>query len=218
VNLKFEGDGMRVGIFGGTFDPPHIGHLILAEECRDQMSLDRLLWILTPDPPHKQDQTISPAAIRLELVFAAIQDNPEFELSRVDINRPSPHYAVDTVRLLQTEFGSRQSAGQDDTEFFYVMGGDSLRDLPKWHDPRQFLAELSGVGVMRRPEDEVDLAALEVVLPGLTGKVQFVQAPLLEISSHQIRQRIACGKPYRYYLSPSVYKVIQTHDLYRTQP
>jgi nicotinate-nucleotide adenylyltransferase len=216
--LKFEGDGMRVGIFGGTFDPPHIGHLILAEECRDQMSLDRLLWVLTPDPPHKQDQTISPAAIRLELVFAAIQDNPEFELSRVDLDRPSPHFAVDTVRLLQTEFGSRQSAGRDDIEFFYLMGGDSLRDLPKWHDPRQFLAELSGVGVMRRPEDEVDLAALEVVLPGLTEKVQFVQAPLLEISSHQIRQRIADGKPYRYYLSPSVYKVIQVHDLYRTQP
>ncbi|MCX8025419.1 MAG: adenylyltransferase/cytidyltransferase family protein, partial [Thermanaerothrix sp.] len=90
----------RLGIFGGTFDPPHVGHLILASEAADQLHLDRVLWVLTPDPPHKRGQPITPLAIRLKLVMAAIQEDPLFELSRVEIDRPGPHYAVDTLRIL----------------------------------------------------------------------------------------------------------------------
>jgi len=89
-----------MGIFGGTFDPPHLGHLILAAEARAQLGLERLLWVLTPDPPHKQGQSIAPLELRLEMVKLAIADDPQFEISSVELNRPGPHYALDTVQIL----------------------------------------------------------------------------------------------------------------------
>ncbi|MDD5370184.1 MAG: nicotinate-nucleotide adenylyltransferase, partial [Anaerolineaceae bacterium] len=189
-----------IGVFGGTFDPPHLGHLILAAEAYDQLGLDRLLWVLTPDPPHKLEQHISRAEMRLALVQAAICDNPHFELSRVDLDRMGPHFAVDTVRLLAQDFPA--------AEMIYLMGGDSLHDLPTWRLPLELVHEVDAFGVMRRPGDDIDLSHLEQALPGLTEKVRFVDAPLLEISSSQIRYRIRTGKPFRYYLPPPVYDLV----------
>ena len=94
----------RVGIFGGTFDPPHVGHLILAEECRTQLELDLLLWVVTDNPPHKRYANVSPIEQRFMLVELAIQGNPAFEASRVDIDRPGPHYAIDTVNILKNQY------------------------------------------------------------------------------------------------------------------
>jgi len=197
----------RIGIFGGTFDPPHVGHLILAAEAQDQLRLDRLLWVLTPDPPHKQDQSISPLAIRMKLLMAAIGDNPSFELCRVDMDRPGPHYAVDTVKILKEQYPS--------AEFFYLIGGDSLHDLPTWFQPRRLIELIDGLGVMRRPGDQVDLRNLEQKIPGLSAKICFIEAPLLEISARQIRQRIAAGRAYRYYVPPAVFRLIEELKLYR---
>lgn len=198
---------MRIGIFGGTFNPPHIGHLILAEECRAQLSLDKLLWVVTNRPPHKQKEVISPIEERLELVRLTIADNPSFEISRVDIDRPGPHYSVDTVLALRAIYP------QD--ELFYLLGGDSLHDLPTWYHPAEFVAECDGFGVMRRHDDNVDLDSLEAVLHGIKKKVHLVEAPILEISSHQIRQRIKEGAAYRYYLTDAVYRAIKEMNLYR---
>ncbi len=198
---------MNLGIFGGTFDPPHLGHLILSEEALDQLGLDRLLWVLTPDPPHKQDQAVSAVDRRLELVRAAIGDNPAFELSRVDLDRPGPHYSLDTVLLLAKQFPG--------AELTYLIGGDSLHDLPAWHCPRDLLAACSALGVMRRPDDRVDLEGLESELPGLRAKLRWIDAPLLEISSHEIRQRVAEGRPFRYYLPEKVYRLVMEQELYR---
>jgi nicotinate-nucleotide adenylyltransferase len=198
---------MRIGIFGGTFDPPHLGHLILSDEARYQLELDRLLWVLTADPPHKQGQPISPLEERLALVHAAIDDNACFELSRADIDRPGPHFAVDTVRLVR-----KVSPG---AELYYLIGGDSLRDLPTWHTPADFVHEVTALGVMRRPGDLIDLAAIERQVPGVTGKVRFIDAPLLEISSSQIRALVASGKPYRYFLPEPVYQLVQSLHLYQ---
>ena len=198
----------RIGIFGGTFDPPHVGHLILASEACDQLSLSRLLWVLTPNPPHKLDLMITPQADRLEMVQAAVACNDNFEISRVDIDRPPPHYAVDTVRLLR-----RANPG---AELVYLMGGDSLVDLITWNRPSEFLAACDALGVMRRPGEDVDLTALERELPGLTSKTRFIEAPLLEISSTQIRRRAAEGHTFRYYLHPAVYEIILEKGLYRT--
>jgi len=198
---------MRMGVFGGTFDPPHLGHLILAAEAADQLALDRLLWVLTPAPPHKQSVPISPAAVRLRLVEAAIGDNPLFELSRVDIDRPGPQYTVDTVRLLQEQ--------NPTADLFFLMGGDSLHDLPTWSHPSELIDLCAGIGVMRRPSDEVDLANLTLLFPRLSEKIHFIDVPLLEISSSQIRQRVAAGKPYRYYLSQPVYDLIRSLPLYQ---
>jgi nicotinate-nucleotide adenylyltransferase len=196
-----------IGIFGGTFDPPHLGHLILAAEARAQLGLERLLWVLTPDPPHKQSQSIAPLEHRLEMVSLAIAGNPQFELSSVELSRAGPHYAMDTVHIL---------AGQNPgVNLAYLMGGDSLRDLPAWHQPADFIAACHLIGVMRRPGDTVELAALEKSLPGLTAKVRFVEAPLLNIAARDIRVRIAEGKPFRYFLPGTVYEYIVSHGLYR---
>ncbi len=197
---------MRIGVFGGTFDPPHVGHLILAAEAVSQLQLDRLLWVLTANPPHKRDHPISPVSQRLELVMAAIAGEDRFELSRVDLDRTGPHYAVDTVRLLQNQHPG--------CALFYLMGGDSLRDLPLWYGPQELVAQVAGLGVMRRPGAQIDLTRLDAHLPGILDKVKFIDTPLLEISSSEIRQRIAAGRHYRYFLPAAVYELIQQNRYY----
>jgi nicotinate-nucleotide adenylyltransferase len=202
---------MRIGIFGGTFDPPHLGHLILAGEARYQLKLDKLLFVLTPIPPHKRDHTVTPLEDRLAMVEAALADNPAFELSRVEIDRPGPHYTVETMRLLRKEY-------PDDT-LIYLMGGDSLRDLPvDWYKPDEFVAACDYLGVMRRPKDKIDLIALEESIPGISKKIEMMNAPLLEIASHQIRRRVAEGRPYCYYLPAAVCQIIQEKKLYQPDP
>jgi nicotinate-nucleotide adenylyltransferase len=198
---------MLIGLFGGTFDPPHIGHLILSAETYSQLGLDRLLWILTPTPPHKQGQPITPLEHRLAMVKLAISDDCHFELSTTEIDRPGPHYALDTVKII-----SEQNPAAD---LVYLMGGDSLRDLPTWHRPKDLVAALRFIGVMRRPGDSIDLPALEKIIPGLTAKVWYVDAPLLDIAAHEIRQRVAAGCPFRYFLPPAVYDYVVEHNLYR---
>lgn len=198
----------RLGIFGGTFDPPHVGHLILAAEARDQLDLDCTIWVLTPDPPHKRGQEISSLAHRLTMVELAIGEDQGFELSHVDMTRPGPHYAVDTVRLLKEQY--------PDHDLVYLMGGDSLQDLPQWYQAKQFLSYLDGVGVMRRPGDEFDWGELVALLPELKTKLTFVTAPLLEISAQQIRQRARDHREYRYYLLPIIFDYIESHQIYHT--
>jgi len=200
---------MRIGVFGGTFDPPHIGHLILAAEARDQLSLVRLLWVLTPDPPHKPNQTISPLAQRLELVQAAISGDPGFELSGVDIDRPGPHYALDTMGLLAVAYPG--------AELVYLMGGDSLSDLPQWHQPQAFLSRCAQIGVMRRPGETIDLSQIQDILPEISGLVQFIEAPLLDIAASEIRRRIRAGRTFQYFLPPAVYQIICDRNLYQTR-
>jgi nicotinate-nucleotide adenylyltransferase len=198
---------MRIGIFGGTFDPPHVGHLILAEECRTQLKLDKLLWVVTDNPPHKRYVSISPIEDRVKLVEKAITDNEAFILSRVDIDRPTPHFAIDTMNILKNEYPSAQ--------LFYLMGGDSLHDLPTWKRPNEFIELCDGIGVMRRHADQVDLVSLEQLLPGISKKVMIVDAPILEISSKEIRQRIKERQGYRYYLRDAVFQAVLDLGLYR---
>ncbi|MCX6055779.1 MAG: nicotinate-nucleotide adenylyltransferase [Chloroflexi bacterium] len=198
---------MRVGIFGGTFDPPHVGHLILAEECRTQLVLDLLLWVVTDNPPHKRFTSVSPIEKRVGLVARAIQGNPSFQISRVDIDRPSPHFAIDTVRLVKEEFPG--------AEIFYLMGGDSLHDLPTWNRPQDFIRLCDGIGVMRRHADQVDLESLEKGIPGVTEKVKIVDAPILEIYSKEIRERVLTGQGYRYYLREAVYEAVEELGMYK---
>jgi nicotinate-nucleotide adenylyltransferase len=197
---------MRLGIFGGTFDPPHVGHLVLAAEAQHQLKLERVLWVLTPDPPHKEGQLISPLDVRLELLKAALSDDPAFVLSTVDIDRPPPHYALDTMRLLAHQFPG--------DELIYIMGSDSLRDLPTWHNPQDFIKSCKELGVMHRPGDLARLDEVEAKIPGLAYKVHWVLAPLLQISSTDIRQRVRDGRSYRYFLPPAVYDLIEAHGLY----
>ncbi|MEW6029057.1 MAG: nicotinate-nucleotide adenylyltransferase [Chloroflexota bacterium] len=198
----------RIGIFGGTFDPPHLGHLILASEACSQLDLSRLLWVLTPNPPHKLSQVVTSVEHRLEMLQRAISDNPAFELSRLELERPGPHYTLDTVRIIQNRFPS--------ADIILVIGGDSLRDLPAWRLAADLVSACREIGVMRRPGDSADLAALESLLPGLRAKLRFVDAPLLEIASSEIRRRVAEGRSVRYYLPPLVHEYIQSQHLYQS--
>lgn len=197
----------RIGLFGGTFDPPHIGHLVLAAEAVSQFKLDALLWVLTPDPPHKQGNNITPLEHRLSMLQSVIDHNPVFQLSRLEIDRPGPHYTLDTVRAL--------ARAEKDAEIFLLIGGDSLKDLPTWRFSTDLVAEVSKIGVMRRPDESTDLGELESQIPGVTKKVQFLNALVQSISSSEIRRRVSAGEMYRYYLAPAVYEYIETHQLYR---
>ncbi len=199
----------KIGLFGGTFDPPHIVHLILASEAAYQFGLSRLYWVLTPNPPHKQAQPITPLPQRLEMLQMVIADNPIFEISHLEIDRPGPHYTVDTVRLLTEQ--------QPDAEIVLLLGGDSLRDLPTWRLCADLVAAVSKIGVMRRPGDPFDMPALEASIPGVTEKVTFIDALLQNLSSREIRRRVTSGEVYRYYVLPAVYDYIQSNHLYREE-
>ncbi|GAB4504738.1 MAG: nicotinate-nucleotide adenylyltransferase [Anaerolineales bacterium] len=197
----------RLGVFGGTFDPPHLGHLILAQEACAQLRLARVLWVLTPIPPHKLGQAITPVAHRLVMLQLALQDEPRFELSRLELDRPGPHYTADTLRAMQDLYPS--------ADLILLLGGDSLRDLPTWRFAPELVAACREIGVMRRPGDSVDVAAVDRQVPGVRARVRFVDAPLLEIASSEIRRRIRGGQPFRYYLPPAVYRYILEKNLYR---
>ncbi|MDO9546457.1 MAG: nicotinate-nucleotide adenylyltransferase [Pelolinea sp.] len=199
-------DKKRIGIFGGTFDPPHVGHQILAMEASEQLDLEQVLWVLTPDPPHKIGKKITQIDIREKMVTAAINDDPGFTLSSVDLDRPGPHYVLDTMKLLRSEYQNH--------ELIFLMGGDSLHDLPQWHKPKEFIDACDKFGVMRRPGEIIDLYDLKKTLPGIINKIEFIDAPLLEISSNKIRQLVSTKKPYRYYLPFEVFKIIDEKHLY----
>jgi nicotinate-nucleotide adenylyltransferase len=171
------------------------------------LDLDCTIWVLTPDPPHKRGEKITPLEHRLNMVKLAIEDDDGFKLSYVDINRPGPHYAVDSVKLLKEQYSDR--------ELIYLMGGDSLQNLPKWHQPREFLSHVDGVGVMRRPGDDIDISELVNALPELSEKLNFVTAPLLEISAEQIRIRAGESRAFRYYVLPKIYRYILEQQLYQ---
>lgn len=199
--------GLRIGVFGGTFDPPHIAHLVLADEARYQLNLDKILWLLTPDPPHKRERTLTPAEQRLPLLEAAIADNPCFSVSKIDITRPPPQFAVDTMLILRKRYPHSM--------IFYLMGGDSLHDLPTWERPKEFMDQCDGIGVMRRPGVEIDIDEINRLLPGVREKTIFVDAPLMNISASKIRERRISGRPFRYYVSDRVFHLIQEMKLYQ---
>src|SRR4030043_877461 len=183
---------MKIGIFGGTYDPPHIGHLILTQEAQAQLELDHVLWVLTPFPPHKRTQKISPIQDRMMMVLLAIANNRYFSLSRVDIDRQPPHYAVDTVVLLREK--------SPKNKFYYLMGADSLNDLSTWHDPVQFVTKCHGIGIMVRCGEETNTSKLEAEIPGLRENLHLLETPFIEISGSEIRKRVKNGTDFRYFL------------------
>jgi nicotinate-nucleotide adenylyltransferase len=199
---------MKIGIFGGTFDPPHIGHLILAEEAQVQLELDHVLWVLTPFPPHKKMQKICPLNDRMTMVLLAIAGNDKFSLSRVDIDRQPPHYAVDTVAQLREK--------SPKAEFYYLMGADSLNDLLTWHEPVQFVTLCHGIGIMIRHGESPVTTNLEAEITGLTDKLHFLQTPRIEISGTDIRRRVGNGMQFRYFVPEKIYHYILNHKLYQS--
>lgn len=195
------------GVFGGTFDPPHIGHIILAEEARIFLRLEKVLWVPTGKPPHKQDRQISPIEDRLDLVRAAIKGYSGFALSRADVDRPGPHYSVDTMKWLRERHPG--------VRYAFLMGSDSLVDLDQWEAPAKLLASCDLLGVWHRPDVQLDLVALEEQLPGVTAKLRFVDSAFIRISAREIRRRVQAGIPFRHLIPRSVNWLIDEKRLYR---
>jgi nicotinate-nucleotide adenylyltransferase len=199
--------GDLIGVFGGTFDPPHLGHCILAEEAIHQLDLARIYWVPAGQPPHKPDRPITAVEDRFNMVNFITSRNFAFECSRVDMDREGPHYAKDTLQLLQKKY--------PDEKLVYLMGADSLRDLPLWKDPELFVERTHSIGIMQRPYVEYDLESLQADIPNVPDKLQFFPAPLIDISGKMIRERIKAGSPFRYMVSPEVHAYILDRNLYR---
>jgi nicotinate-nucleotide adenylyltransferase len=210
VTLTDLPPGSRVGILGGTFDPIHLGHLILAEEARDQLSLARICFVPAGDPPHKRDRRLAPAKDRVRMIELAIASNNCFQVSRVDVDRPGPHYTLDMVRLLKAQL-------PPDGQLYFLMGYDSLVDLPSWHRAADLVAACHIVALTRH-NVPLDWERLESALPGIRARVTILDMPELEIASHQIQERVRVGRSIRYLAPDAVCHYVHDHDLYRTLP
>ncbi len=193
---------MTLGLFGGSFNPPHVGHLAVAEACAEAAGLDRVLWMPAATPPHKQaDPTLAPAAGRLAMTRAAIAGNPRFEVSDLEIVRQGVSYTVDTLRQLRVEHPAADLA--------LLVGGDSAVGFASWREPRAILA-LARLVVYARP------GADPLAVPDwVREQMQLVEGPLLEISSTALRARLAAGRTVRYLVPDAVREVIERRGLYR---
>lgn len=200
----------RVGLMGGTFDPVHYGHLVIAEEVYYALNLDEMIFIPTGQPPHKRGRVVTAASDRLAMLELAIASNPHFSISKVDIERPGPSYTVDTLRLLREQWG-------DVVELYFVIGWDSLEDLASWYDPQGVLEQLDHLVAVHRPghqEMPGYREQLEARLPGITQCLLTVPVPQLDISASDLRQRIAAGRPIRYQTPDAVIQYIRENNLY----
>lgn len=199
----------HIGIVGGSFDPPHYAHLILAEHAHEELQLGRVLFVPAGAPPHKGHTRVS-VEHRMTMLHLAIADNPAFDVSRVDVDRPGPHYSIDMVNLLRDQYPG--------CEFTYVMGEDMFKDLPNWSRAEGLFTDgRLKVAVMRRLGSKGVLRpdAHDDTLPGLAQNVAMLESPLIEISSTDIVRRLREGLSARYLLPESVLSYIQEHKLYR---
>ncbi|HEY4036721.1 MAG TPA: nicotinate-nucleotide adenylyltransferase [Ktedonobacteraceae bacterium] len=201
----------RIGLIGGTFDPIHYAHLVVAEEVHAALNLTEIVFIPAGQPPHKREQECTQSHHRLAMVQLAIASNPHFSLSQVEIDRQGPSYLVDTLRILHDQWGP-------DTELFFVIGWDSLEEFHTWYKSADILAQLTGLVAVRRPGYEEDIGynkELETRLPGITQRLMVVPAPQLAISSTDLRRRVAEGRPIKYQTPETVENYIIEHGLYR---
>lgn len=199
-------------MLGGSFDPIHMAHLIMAESAREALSLDKVLFIPVREQPLKRDRQVTSAEHRTTMVELAIAGNPYFELSRVDVERPSPSYTVDTLRQLREQLGDPGEGGE--VEMWFIIGADSLVTLPRWRDPAGILAQ-ARLAVVRRPGITPDLTHLESLMPRLPAHIDWVDAPLIDIAATDLRRRIAEGRSIRYRVPDAVVEYIEREGVYK---
>ncbi len=202
--------GEAVGIMGGTFDPIHYGHLVIAEGARVEYDLSEVIYIPSGMPPHKRDQTISNAEDRYRMTMLATQDNPHFSVSRVEIDRPGPSFAVDTIRTMKEMYGP-------DVDLYFITGADAILQILSWKDVGSLISMCHFVAATR---PGYSLTWLREIIARIRERhqsdfsVQYMEVPGLMISSTDIRQRVRSGLPIRYLLPEIVESYIRTHRLY----
>ncbi len=196
---------MRLGVLGGTFDPVHVGHLLLAEEARERLGLEQVLFVPAGQPWRKAGKRISKAADRLAMLRLAAEDNPAFEVSDLEVSRLGPSYTGETLASIRAE--------HKDAEIFFIMGEDALADLPNWRDPDR-IVELAILAVARRPSDSPEDRDLELMAIA-PGREVWLSMPRIDISSSEIRERVQKGRSVRYRVPDAVEAYMREHKLYR---
>jgi nicotinate-nucleotide adenylyltransferase len=196
---------LRVGILGGAFNPPHIGHLVCAQEALVQLELEKVVFMPFGQPPHRELEADPGAEARVELVELAIAGDPRFEVSRLEVDRSGPSYTADTLREL------RDKAVDD--ELFLILGGDQAAALARWHEPEAVLS-LATVAVVERSNWSRN--AIGITLSRLPGanRIRYLDMPILQVSSSAIRRRVAAGRPIRYLVPDTVVEHIEKKKLY----
>ncbi len=193
---------MRIGVLGGTFDPPHVGHLIVASEVLDALELDRLLLIPSAAPPHKRGRVHAAAEVRLEMVRAAIAGNPCFAVDDLELRREGESYSVDTLRELRARYG--------DAELFFVIGVDQLREFESWREPEEVTRLATLVAVSREGIDAGEVTGGAAAFP-----VRPVPVTRIDLSATDVRRRVREGRSIRYLVPDGVIEVIEREGLYR---
>jgi len=192
---------MRTGVFGGTFDPVHIGHLVVADRVRQEWALDRVLFVPSAIPPHKVEDEISPGLHRLEMLRIALSGNKAFELSDIEIRRGGVSYTIDTLRELHTR--------EPDDQWFLLVGADNIREFHLWREPYK-IAEMATILVLTRPGY---IPTFDEAMPA--DKIELCEVPEIGVSSTEIRERVFSGKSCRYILPAEVEQYVLNHGLYR---
>ena len=192
---------MDIGLFGGSFNPPHVAHLVVAEVARDQFGFDEVWWIPNATPPHKSADGLAAVDHRLAMTRRAVADNPAFRVCDIEIERAGVSYTVDTVQALQEQ--------HPDTDFHLIIGSDSLDHFAEWHRPEE-IADRVPLVVYKRP-GVIDA----VPEPRFANHVRFVAAPVMEVSGTEIRSRCRAGRSIRYLVPDAVRTYIEDHGLYQ---
>jgi nicotinate-nucleotide adenylyltransferase len=196
-----------IGILGGTFDPIHVGHLAVAEEAREALALDRVLFVPAGQPPHKPPGSVAPVRDRVTMVELAIEGNAAFELSTVEVDRDGPSYSVDTVEALGSAFPG--------AALHLILSAETFAELPTWHEPDRLFAGARMAVVPREGYPAPDSAWFRRAFPGREDRVRFLEWPRLGLSSTALRARVAAGRSIRYLVPPAVEAYIADHQLYR---
>ena len=200
---------VKVGIMGGTFDPVHNGHLAVAKEARERLGLGCVVFVPAGQPWLKSERPVTPAAHRFEMVRRAIAPYPYFKISSVEIDRAGPSYTIDTIKELRADF----EAGD---EFFFLLGIDSLAQLPQWYQASE-LIKLCRLAAVPRPGYSLpDLKAMDREIPGISGRVTVLEIPEIDISATGIRERVANGEPISGMVPGAVQEYIRGAGLYRS--
>ena len=199
---------MRVGVFGGAFNPPHLGHLVCAQEVLLQLQLERVLFVPVGVPPHREIGDDPGAEVRLEMVELAIVGDDRFVASRAELEREGPSYTSETLELLRSE--------APDDELFLILGGDQAATLPTWHEPEKVL-DLATVSVVERVGWSRSAIGIKIARLRGSDRVRYVDMPLIQIASTSIRRRVREGRPIRYLVPAAVEEYIAANDLYRAE-
>jgi nicotinate-nucleotide adenylyltransferase len=198
---------MNIGVLGGTFDPVHRGHIIVAEEVRARLNLAEVLFVPTAQTPLKEDSPISATEHRVQMVRLAIADKPYFKLSNIEINRAGLSYTVDTIAELRDRYSAENA-------LFFILGWDSLAQLPQWKEPSRLVQMCHLVAVPRPGYSLPDLNSLEASIPGLSRSLTVLDKPEVDISATEIRERVARGLSIRHLVPEPVGEYIRQHKLY----